>query len=495
MSCVSANQSVVTKGLSEAIGRCAHNTIADNYNRRRNNPFTTFYSRYSVRTITWNLQSGQCRSDLRPLLGIDGLHTDTTAAGDQPLADVYAIGLQELCARELSDQFVDSWTPEFDRLFTGLDYVRLKRHRFADASLVVYTRRQLLPHFRAVEAHSRRSESPPNKAVAIGLTVDGVSVCIVNTHLTPHEQNTEKRVDNYNEIIADLCFTGRKSADILSHDYVLWMGDLNFRIDELTGDEIHDISVKTSSGTVNRFAPLLAKDQLNRVRLEGRAFSEFSESEPTFAPTYKFFIDTSDYDYKDPVRPRKPAFTDRILYRFTANAYENTTLDLQQLNYTSHPQYKQSDHKPVSALFHLKTRPFVSGQTYVTFAPIANWRVNRDFTAWFTITPADDSAIDTLSASDFIGLYKSDFISIDDRLLYVGANPVPTRWSPPGQSGDHSDNNNGQSVDTRTAANSEPWFLVHFSEQTLSTADRFRLVYVTQTGDVLGVSDQFVVTH
>ncbi|CAG2123351.1 unnamed protein product, partial [Medioppia subpectinata] len=133
------------------------------------------------------------------------------------------------------------------------------------------------------------------------------------------------------------------------------------RIDELTGDEIHDIIVKaaqTSGGSNcdnNKYKRLLDEDQLNRVRLEGRAFSEFTETAPTFAPTYKFFVNTDDYDYKS----RKPAFTDRILYRFTANAYENTTLDLQQLNYTSHPQYKQSDHKPVSALFHLKTRQLV----------------------------------------------------------------------------------------------------------------------------------------
>ncbi|CAG2181383.1 unnamed protein product, partial [Oppiella nova] len=65
------------------------------------------------------------------------------------------------------------------------------------------------------------------------------------------------------------------------------MGDLNFRIDDMTADEVHDIVLnRRHSG--DSFAALLAKDQLLRVRREGRAFSEFSEAVPTFAPTYKF---------------------------------------------------------------------------------------------------------------------------------------------------------------------------------------------------------------
>ena len=124
-------------------------------------------------------------------------------------------------------------------------------------------------------------------------------------------------------------------------------------------------------------------------------------------------------------RSRKPAFTDRILYRFIPNAYEDFKLDFKQIEYKSHPQYKQSDHKPVSALFHLKTKKSynrllgkrsitavdhsidtidsIERELFITFLPIENWRVNRDSIAWYTITPNDDESIGRLSPWDWIG--------------------------------------------------------------------------------------------
>ena len=128
------------------------------------------------------------------------------------------------------------------------------------------------------------------------------------------------------------------------------------------------------------------------------------------------------------LRSRKPAFTDRTLYRFSANNYDNFKIDLKQIEYKSHPQYKQSDHKPVTAVFHLKTKKSYNRllgkrqvlsltqqtidttdnaekQTFVTFLPITNWKVNEDSTAWYTITGPDyDEAIGMLSPWDWIGL-------------------------------------------------------------------------------------------
>ncbi len=46
------------------------------------------------------------------------------------------------------------------------------------------------------------------------------------------------------------------------------------------------------------YAKLLAKDQLIQVRREEQAFHELTEKVPTFAPTYKFVIGTTDYNKK-----------------------------------------------------------------------------------------------------------------------------------------------------------------------------------------------------
>ena len=43
---------------------------------------------------------------------------------------------------------------------------------------------------------------------------------------------------------------------------------------------------------------LLSLDQLNTARANGDAFSELDEEEPKFAPTYKFRLGTSEYDFK-----------------------------------------------------------------------------------------------------------------------------------------------------------------------------------------------------
>lgn len=51
---------------------------------------------------------------------------------------------------------------------------------------------------------------------------------------------------------------------------------------------------------------------------------------------------------------RRPAWTDRILYRVSSNNYENVTLNVEQKSYEAHCNYALSDHKPVTAEFVIK---------------------------------------------------------------------------------------------------------------------------------------------
>ena len=152
-------------------------------------------------------------------------------------------------------------------------------------------------------------------------------------------------------------------------------------------------------------------------------------------------IHNTDY-HKFFQRTRKPAFTDRILSRIKPNAYQNFELDLKQVEYRSHPQYKQSDHKPVTAIFHIKTKwshKPISDKALslysvshtgneleaiteeirpsVTFLPITDWKVNHNCTARYTITPNDDQAIAQLSQWDWIGMIITN---IDTRLFLEG---------------------------------------------------------------------------
>jgi hypothetical protein len=50
-------------------------------------------------------------------------------------------------------------------------------------------------------------------------------------------------------------------------------------------------------------------------------------------------------------KKRIAAWCDRILYMVHEDSFENWDLSAKLLHYTSHPQYKDSDHKPVTASF------------------------------------------------------------------------------------------------------------------------------------------------
>ncbi|KAJ8909624.1 hypothetical protein NQ315_002093 [Exocentrus adspersus] len=81
----------------------------------------------------------------------------------------------------------------------------------------------------------------------------------------------------------------------------------------------------------------------------GEAFSELTEQDPDFPPTFKFVVGTPFYDHK-----RRPAWCDRILYCVNPHNYENVTLKVDQLSYRCHHSYTLSDHRPVSASFIIK---------------------------------------------------------------------------------------------------------------------------------------------
>lgn len=181
----------------------------------------------------------------------------------------------------------------------------------------------------------------------------GCSVCLVNSHLAAHDHMLEERISDYQRIKDATKFSVKVSQSIYEHDYVFWFGDLNFR---LYGDESSDLSPEQIRDMVknDQLNELLKKDQLSIAMCEGRAFSELVERLPQFPPTFKFEPGTNDYDMK-----RRPAWCDRILYKAKNKILKNCSLQLEQMSYKSHPNYKLSDHKPVSSEFRIKVR-FIS---------------------------------------------------------------------------------------------------------------------------------------
>ena len=128
-----------------------------------------------------------------------------------------------------------------------------------------------------------------------------------------------------------------------SHDYVFWCGDFNYRID-LTNDEVKQLVRDRDWET------LIASDQLKCQQKEGKVFRNYLEGDITFPPTYKYDINSEDYDTSE--KCRVPAYTDRILFkkRYPTNHGEDiTSLNFGKIIHYGRAELKTSDHRPVMA--------------------------------------------------------------------------------------------------------------------------------------------------
>jgi hypothetical protein len=76
-------------------------------------------------------------------------------------------------------------------------------------------------------------------------------------------------------------------------------------------------------------------------------FTGYMECSITFPPTYKFDLNSDEYDSSK--KARTPSWTDRILFK------NNSELAWECLHYSSVAPIKSSDHRPVHAIFNSVT--------------------------------------------------------------------------------------------------------------------------------------------
>ncbi|XP_012258964.2 inositol polyphosphate 5-phosphatase K [Athalia rosae] len=406
--------------------------------------------------VTWNVATKYPEQDLHQLLGIS----------NSTFPDFYVIGLQEVKAQPqnmVMGMFTDDpWTKAFREILKDHAYVKVRTQRLQGLILNVFCKTQHLTHLRFIEAQLTRTGFGGmwgNKgAVSVRLNIYGVSICFVNSHLTPHDHLLAERVADYNTILKEHTFTTPDTASIFYHDYVFWIGDLNFRLngEDLTAEDI-DILVKK-----NQLDLLLDRDQLKVVMHSGEAFSELVESNITFPPTYKYEFASQQFDFK-----RRPSWTDRILYKVNSEVYEGIKLKADQTFYKSHPSYVQSDHKPVTGEFDIKVRLNYQDQN-VTFQPVAEWFIDEENCVSYKLSGSLGP-----ESGDWIGLFKHGFSSLDDYEVYeyVGRG----RAAPPTESDSLTDR-------------------IYFSDSALQSPGMYQLVYVRQSGGtvgILGVSSPF----
>uniref|UniRef100_A0A1A8E4K8 Inositol polyphosphate-5-phosphatase K n=1 Tax=Nothobranchius kadleci TaxID=1051664 RepID=A0A1A8E4K8_NOTKA len=254
--------------------------------------------------------------------------------------------------------------------------------------LLVFAKQTHLPHIRDVQTTYTRTGIFGywgNKGgVSVRFSFYGHMLCFLNCHLAAHIQNALQRVDEFEYILDTQDFDFYDTPHVLDHKVVFWFGDLNFRIAD------HGLHFLRSG------------------------------------------------------KKRKPAWTDRILWRIkpkhlpseeeddegdeserastsTHNDQDEYPVLVTQNTYTSDMSYGVSDHKPVLANFTLELRKCFDAPL-VNISPVGVWSADQN--ALLTYTVQEDFMS---SLWDWIGLYRVGFKTVMDyeSFVWVRENELP----------------------------------------------------------------------
>lgn len=304
-----------------------------------------------VAAHTWNVNAkkpskGKFRNGLREWL----------IAEEQPSAHIVAVGFQEIVDLTSPTAHLGKVdTKEWEELIAGtladcvndISYLKVKTVTLVGLALMVYVDSRLAAHVTDAQAEAvgvgLLGVGGNKGAVCVRFDLYDTSFCFVNSHLAAHQAHVSARNADYHTIVKRLAFTAvggeHKDVGMFDHDVVMWIGDLNYRLDLAS-----DLGHVHQRIRLQDWHYLLDHDQLNVEKAERRAFEVFREGPINFAPTYKYQPGTSEYEQRPEKKIRFPAWCDRIQWRGAEDM-------ICQLNYTCCMQYLMSDHKPVSSLF------------------------------------------------------------------------------------------------------------------------------------------------
>ncbi|CAE6395108.1 unnamed protein product [Rhizoctonia solani] len=290
---------------------------------------------------TWNLNG-------RP--PVDNLLSWLFPRADSTEPDLFVLGFQEIVP--LTAQQIVQTDPEKKRMWEdyilgtlathrdrSTEYVVLRSEQLVGTALIVLCKAEATRYVRNVEAATKKTGlggmSGNKGAVGIRLDYYDSSFCFITAHLAAGHVNVEERNSDYRTIVNGLSFLRGKT--IGSHENVIWLADTNYRIN-LENNEVRYLAVNDQLGV------LYDADQLKLAMEAQLAFMGYEEGPILFRPTYRYDLYSDEYDTSE--KQRIPAWTDRVLYR-------GIGLDLAVYN---RAELKQSDHRPIYAIFHATVR-------------------------------------------------------------------------------------------------------------------------------------------
>ncbi|KAH0849942.1 hypothetical protein HID58_095941 [Brassica napus] len=168
-------------------------------------------------------------------------------------------------------------------------------------------------------------------SVSVSMSIYQTPFCVLCSHLSSGEKDTDhqKKNDDVREIHRRTLFHPHSSsasvlqeASVIMSTRVIWLGDLNYRIN-LSYEKTHELIAR------KEWQRLLENDQVTycikplicliylvafkRMR-KGNVFEGWSGGVLCFPPTYKYEIDSENYIGDDPESgKRRPAWCDRVI--------------------------------------------------------------------------------------------------------------------------------------------------------------------------------------
>uniref|UniRef100_A0A914X8R2 Inositol polyphosphate-related phosphatase domain-containing protein n=1 Tax=Plectus sambesii TaxID=2011161 RepID=A0A914X8R2_9BILA len=320
-------------------------------------------------------------------------------------SDMIVIGLQEVSHTELLG--AEPWSARFKKYLCAHGFIKLSlswasQLWLGSNEMLVFAKSHVMPSILKMESRFVRNMfwGIAGHKGAIGAKItfkDGSYLLLITCHLAPNFEALNRRIKEFHWTQDGMKFLESQESGT---GYTFWLGDMNFRAENLAADEF-DAILKTS--TPEQIHDLVENhDQLRIAHNSGKAFSEYEEATITFKPTYRVLIGSNGYDLK-----RVPSWCDRILYRVIDEA---EALNVRALSYTSIPAVVFSDHVPVKGSFAISAPKNVS--------EASSWAVKFDVStdsAWLQYQPIMlrfqiDPSYWKVNGSnkDWVAIYKAD---------------------------------------------------------------------------------------
>ncbi|CAL9240321.1 unnamed protein product [Arabidopsis halleri] len=231
-------------------------------------------------------------------------------------------------------------------------YVRLVSKQMVGILLTIWVKRSLRKHIQNVRVSTVgvgvMGYIGNKGAVSVSMSINQTFFCFINTHLTAGEREVDqiKRNADVHEIHKRTVFHSVSALGlpklIYDHERIIWLGDLNYRLNS-SYEKTRDLISK------REWSKLLEYDQLVKEYRKGRAFDGWSEGTLHFPPTYKYQANSDEYTANDGKAPKRtPAWCDRVL------SYGKGM----RLVHYRRTEQKFSDHRPVTAIYMAEVEVF-----------------------------------------------------------------------------------------------------------------------------------------